>query len=270
MESKRSHDDTGNDEGEVYGINGGRGRKEGLERERVKKVPRSSVINIRRTGENVSYADTLRKARQEISLNKLGIEKTKIRYSSTGNVLIEVYGENNKKKADDLAEKIFMVVNGDARVTRPIRQGNIRVVRFDESVSVEEIAAALAIIGECLNKDMSVGRIYISRNGLSVVTVRCPLAIAIKICNAERVKIGWTVVKVDLLRALPMRCYKCLETGHVSVRCKSAMDRSDICYRCSDRGYIAANCIQTPFCILCVEKGKEANHRIGNTACERV
>lgn len=73
---------------------------------KVRRIPRSSVINLKRSSEKVSYADMLRKARENISLAEMGIEKTRIRYATTGNVLIEVYGENNNLKADKLAKKL--------------------------------------------------------------------------------------------------------------------------------------------------------------------
>lgn len=45
-------------------------------------------------------------------------------------------------------------------------------------------------------------------------------------------KIGWTVVKVELLKARPLQCFKCWEVGHLKSQCSSRIDRSGLCYRC--------------------------------------
>lgn len=73
---------------------------------RRRKPPRAAVVAIGRTSEEISYAEILRKARTDISLSQLGIEKSKVRLAKSGDVLIEVYGEGKKDKAGRLANRL--------------------------------------------------------------------------------------------------------------------------------------------------------------------
>ncbi|XP_059056184.1 uncharacterized protein LOC131850044, partial [Achroia grisella] len=47
-----------------------------------------------------------------------------------------------------------------------------------------------------------------------------------------RIRIGWVSAAVELLRQKPLRCFRCLESGHVLARCSHEEDRSGLCYRC--------------------------------------
>ncbi|XP_045503998.1 uncharacterized protein LOC123700723 [Colias croceus] len=67
----------------------------------------------------------------------------------------------------------------------------------------------------------------------------------------------------------PLRCFKCLEVGHVQALCSSTVDRSNICYRCGDVGHKAGQCTATAArCVLCAEANRPADHRLGSQACK--
>lgn len=65
---------------------------------------RIEAITISRQDKE-SYADILRKMKQNINLREIEIKETRIKRTATGNLLIQVEGENCKEKADLLAEK---------------------------------------------------------------------------------------------------------------------------------------------------------------------
>lgn len=46
------------------------------------------------------------------------------------------------------------------------------------------------------------------------------------IANKKKIKIGWTIVGVTLLKARPLQCFRCWHYGHVKDRCRSQIDRS--------------------------------------------
>lgn len=57
-----------------------------------------------------SFADILRKIKQNINIREIGITETRIRRAATGNLLIQIEGEDCKGKADILAERMKGVV----------------------------------------------------------------------------------------------------------------------------------------------------------------
>jgi len=57
---------------------------------RKRRPPRTAAVTITGSGENFSYASALKKAREEISLADLGIEKSRIRRTINGGRIIEM------------------------------------------------------------------------------------------------------------------------------------------------------------------------------------
>ncbi|KMQ84329.1 gag polyprotein [Lasius niger] len=106
------------------------------------------------------------------------------------------------------------------------------------------------------------------RNGLGTVWARCPLAAATTIAARKKVNIGWTVVRVELLQARPIQCFKCWGFGHVRFACTSSVDRSRSCFNCGKEGHSLRDCQLPSYCVVCAAEGKGSNHRLGSTLCE--
>lgn len=97
---------------------------------KVRRPPRSAAVTIRIQEEDkdkFTYADALKKARDSISLEKLGIGKTRIRKTAAGNVLIEIPGNSKNEEADRLATELYKVLKDKALVARPIIKGELRL-----------------------------------------------------------------------------------------------------------------------------------------------
>ncbi|KAA5594348.1 hypothetical protein F3H15_35980, partial [Pseudomonas aeruginosa] len=101
------------------------------------------------------------------------------------------------------------------------------------------------------------------------VLVRCPIAAAKKIVTVTKLRIGWSVVRVHLLEARRLQCFRCHALGHVGARCPSSVDRSHDCYRCGQTGHVASGCTLAPRCAVCASAGKPADHTSGGKACAR-
>lgn len=56
----------------------------------IRKAPRGSVVSITGMQDDFSYANALKKARENISLDHLGIERSRIRRAANGGLLIEI------------------------------------------------------------------------------------------------------------------------------------------------------------------------------------
>lgn len=155
-----------------------------------------------------------------------------------------------------------------AIIKRPVKQGEVRIYGFDESVTTLEIKKAIMDLTGCNNEEVKIGEITVARNNIYTVRVRCPLGAAIKLDKEERIKLGWTMARMYLLKARLLRCYRCLETGHVASNCKGLFDRSKVCYKCSQYGHLAAKCNAEYFCVICSGNNLTCNHSIGNRSCD--
>lgn len=214
----------------------------------------------------MTYGAAIAKAKASIDLKDLGIDAVRFRRALTGATIVEVPGTDSGGKADSLAAKLKELYREeDIRVSRPVKSTELLVTGLDDSITTEEIAAAISINGGCPADQIRVGAIRWDRSGLGATVVRCPITAAKKVANG--LKIGWAIVRVKLLPPREMRCYRCLETGHVGGRCTAPTDRSTLCYHCGQPGHTATACTAEPHCVLCTEAGKQANHRLGSKEC---
>lgn len=73
----------------------------------------------------------------------------------------------------------------------------------------------------------------------------------------------------DLLESKSVQCFKCQhwKFGHLKNWCTSETDFSRLCFRCGKGEHAARSCNLPPQCKICIEDGKEANHRLGSIQC---
>ena len=186
----------------------------------------------------------------------------------TGGCLLEISGEGNKEKADALAQKMREVLEPQGvKVARPAKSADLRIRGLDDSVTPEEVKSALARAGGCREDELRVGPIRRAPSGSGSAWAQGPLAAVKKITAARKVTVGWVAATVEALDPRPLRCYRCLQEGHVGQRCTETSSRGDRCYRCGDPSHKARDCGADPKCPLCVDLGRPANHRLGSKSC---
>lgn len=242
--------------------------KNDVSRPNRRRVPKTAAVTIKSSTEGLSYADMLKNARESVSLREIGIEDSKIRKARNGAIVIELPGENASSLADRLAEKLRTLYGESATVARPSIKGELRLIGLDDSVTKMEITTVIAALGDCNLDQVYTSEIKSMRNGMGIAWSRCPLDVAIKVAAKEKIRIGWTNVKVELLKARPLQCYRCWESGHVKENCQSAVDRSAKCFRCGSDGHRANGCDSTyPKCAICSAKGLNDKHRMGGYNC---
>ncbi|GAB1867747.1 CCHC-type domain-containing protein [Camponotus japonicus] len=232
-----------------------------------RKVPKTAAVCIKGNSEGFSYAEALRKARTSISLADLQIGSPRIRKGVNGATIIEIAGPDNNEKADKLVAKLQEVI-ADAVVTRPTIKGELRLISLEESITKSEIEFAIADAGGCKIQDVLVGEIRPTKSGLNTVWLRCPLTAAVTVANKSKIPIGWSMIKVELLRARPVRCFHCWEVGHSMRGCKSDNDYSWCCFRCGNKGHQIKLCKNAVRCVLCSKLKRDSSHRMGSPQCE--
>lgn len=171
-----------------------------------RRPPRTAAVVITGNSENFSYAETVKKARDQIALPELGIQGSKTRRAANGGLMIEIPGPDGPTKAETLKQKLVEVIGDVATVSRPVRKGEFRILGLDDSITEQEVVEVVAETGDCAVKDVKVGQLRKMSNGMFAIWAQCPLAAAIKITKPGKVRIGWTVAKVELLKARPLQC----------------------------------------------------------------
>ncbi|CAK1598352.1 unnamed protein product [Parnassius mnemosyne] len=229
------------------------------------------VITLKPDAEKkgVTYRDLLAKAKEAVDLGELGITGgLRLKVTQTGARMLEIPGESSGATADALAAKLRASLNADeARVSRPVRCADLRIMGLDDSVSEEELVAAVARSGGCTTDQVRSGAIRPDQQGMHAATVCCPVTAAKTIVEGRRLLVAWVSAQVKLLEPKPLRCYRCLVGHHVLAKCASEVDRSGLCFRCCQPGHISATCCATPHCDACAATGKPADHWAGSRAC---
>ncbi|KAL0809346.1 hypothetical protein ABMA28_011553 [Loxostege sticticalis] len=216
----------------------------------------------------VTYESAIRDAKSRINLEELGISGLRFSKAKTGGKILEIPGATSGDKADAFAAKLRDVLSEETvRVTRPIKTVDIRLSGLDDSVTKEEVAAAVSKSGGCAVDHIKVGVIRQSWSGSGTVVVKVPVTAAQKVSKG-RLLVGWVSCRVQVLETKPLRCYRCMEGGHVREQCPCETDRSELCYRCGRPGHQARECdAAAPHCPVCADLGKPADHKVGSKSC---
>lgn len=139
---------------------------------------------------------------------------------------------------------------------------------MDDTILSEEVVDLVTSEGKCDAADIKIGNIQPMRNGLNTVWVRCPISAAVVIAAKKSVRLGWTFVRVELLKSRPMQCFKCWGFGHVRFSCTSTIDRSNLCFNCGGEGHSLRECRSPSRCVVCESAGCNSDHRMGSAPCE--
>ncbi|XP_050667728.1 uncharacterized protein LOC126967307 [Leptidea sinapis] len=207
-----------------------------------------------------TYAWALTAAKQRVSLADIGVKEVRTRKTALGSRILEIGGPERSQQADRLAEEIRGALVGIATVNRPVKSVDIRISGLEDSVTLDDVVGAVAARGNVPREHVRAGRI-----SMGSTIVKCPTTAA-KAIMQDRLCIGWSTVRVTLLEARPLRCFRCYGIGHGSATC-TAKDRSGLCCRCGGAGHLAQSCTEEPRCDVCADAGAPAGHRMGGRRC---
>jgi len=211
-----------------------------------------------------SYADIIKRTRESVNLKDIGISNPRMRRAANGGIIIEISGPEGAVKADTLASRLRDAIGDNAVVSRSVVKADLKISGFDESVIKDEIITAMTEIGNCLASDVRVGSFRPMRNGLIMTWVQCLLSAALKVSRRGKVNLGWSVARVELLKAKSVQCFKCWQFGHVRNNCESLTDRTGH-FKYGSAGHNSYTCLNNPYCVICADF--ESAHRLGSSAC---
>lgn len=233
------------------------------------RISRSAVIAVTiPSGSDVTYATVMATAKEKISLEECGIDAIRPKRAITGGLILELSGTDCTSKADQLAGRMRdSLADLGARISRPVKMGEMRIMDLDDAVTSEEVAVAVAKAGECSATDIKVGEIRRTATTLGTAWVKCPLTAVHKIAAAKHILVGWVSARIQILATRPLQCFRCLESGHVRSMCTSTVDRSTRCYNCGETDHPAKLCNRSVKCPLCADLGRPADHRMGTKKC---
>lgn len=105
--------------------------------------------------------------------------------------------------------------------------------------------------------------------GVQSAWVQCSLEAAFKLADLQRLSIGWSAVRIELLQARPTQCFRCWDYGHIRGNCKASLDRQGSCFGCGSRDHVLMDYWASPVCVVCRDKGLTSAHRLGFPRCAK-
>lgn len=150
----------------------------------IRKVPRTAIVTLIRKGKMGDNAELLiKKAKEKVSLRKIGIERSKIRIATNGGIIIEIPGNDGNKFADKLTKKLKETMSDIAIIRRLVKMAEMIMRGIDGFVTKEEIKITITQHGDCKEDEIKIGEIKTMYKGLGQVWIQGPLVTAIKVCK---------------------------------------------------------------------------------------
>ncbi|XP_070139960.1 uncharacterized protein [Drosophila kikkawai] len=169
-----------------------------------------------------------------------------------------------------MKENIEKVLGDSASVRATTEDSKVLVLEvrnIDTIATKQEVCATLA--GQ-LNFEAERVKVRSMRRSFAetqTAIVSLTLSLAKAVLHHGEVRIGWSICRIRE-RLGPVRCFRCLEPGHIAIHCKGPVDRSGCCINCGEPGHKAASCNKEPSCFICAAAGrKETRHKAGARGC---
>ncbi|EDW35117.1 GL15642 [Drosophila persimilis] len=231
-----------------------------------KPRPRPDVIIIEPKAE-MTYAEILNLVtrNQSEKMKKVGESVSRVKRTAKGALLLELK-DASKETAQLLREDIGTVLGGKVEARALTQQTRLEMLDLDEMATTEDVRKAFSEqMGITLDAD-AIKSLRPGFGGTQRAIICLPATLATKALSVGKVKVAWSVCRIRE-RNLPLKCFRCLEIGHVALNRKNSVDRSGWCFRCGSAEHKVSNCHNEAKCFLCVGKGKPHSHVAGSHRC---
>lgn len=205
-----------------------------------------------------TYADTLKKLREDIQDEEVLKEIKKVRKTVKGDLLLTVteHGEKVRKKVVEVLKDRKVKIAGNRK------EKLVHIRDIDAVTTQDDIVTALQHTGVVTEKAaLKVKSLRPTVAGNQIATVALAENDAAKILEIGRLRLGLTMCRIEE-RVEVERCYRCWGFGHRSSSCRGE-DRANRCQRCTGEGHQRSTCEAEPYCPLCEAKG----HQAGSGRC---
>lgn len=208
---------------------------------------------------NGTYADLVRKLKEEVDIGKIGVTVKKIWKTVKGDLQLQV--EDGDPQAETLESEIKNKIE-EWEVCRG-KQSKKTIFVLGLDITTKEADVQNAVLRATDLEASKISHINVKslksgRYGEQTAIVEMPRLAAIKILNAQRIKVGWLNCSVREMVNV-VRCFNCLEYGHFAKECKATENKRDNCMRCGQKGHRAKECQNAPFCISFGIEGHRAD-----------
>lgn len=222
----------------------------------AQRTKRTSAIIVGTS--ETTYAETLKKLREEITDEETLNEIKKVRKTQSGNLMLTVT-ENNQRVKGRVQE---MFQGRKVRSVGGNLEKTIHIRDIDAVTTRNEIEAALGKTGMIRSGvKPRVGPLRPTTNGNQVVTVILNGEDAKNLLEVGKLRLGLTLCRMEE-RIEVVKCYRCWGYGHKASVCKDE-DMTDRCQRCTGTGHKREGCQAEPFCPHC----KKTGHSAGSGGC---
>lgn len=222
-----------------------------------RKKPTTRKLIVSSEGE--TYADLLKKVKENIDLDEVGVKIKALKKTSKGDLLLEV--EGGKENAATLKNAIKSKTENMEVIVKP-NDLVVHITDIDASINEEDLKRDLKKNKKGItDENIRVLSLRTNNNGNQTASVSLDKEIATELINRGKVKIGWVMCRIRQ-RIHIVRCLRCLQFGHRANQCKDE-NKTEKCFRCGESGHKVKDCNNAPFCTTC----KVADHRADQTKC---
>nr|XP_041632372.1 uncharacterized protein LOC121502730 [Drosophila kikkawai] len=216
-------------------------------RKKQTRRTRPDAVVVEAPGKSYSEILALVTRREDRQLTDLGGAVTKVRRTARGNLLLEV-ARGSTESAESMRDSISRVLGDTAEVRALTEESKVCVfeIRNLDAITTEkEIRTALAEQYQLSDGAVRIRSLRPGYGDFKTAVFSLPCSMAKEVRRRGKVRIGWTICRVRE-REGPPRCFRCLELGHIAIRCKSLVDKSGCCIKCGEAGYKAVACKKEP------------------------
>jgi len=230
------------------------------------KAPSHGVIISKGKGVG-TYADMVKKLKEEIDLEKIGVQiKSMKRTKEDGIFMLVGKGAKAAKDVEKLKRAAEDVLGGDVDVNDFSRPLLIEIRGIGQDEKIEDVVTGVCRYG-AVPEEVHVKKMGPSFSGTQRALVSVSAKIAGKAIASGRVLVGLISCRVRLKGNPAIRCYRCHGYNHKASTCRGP-DRSKLCMTCGGEDHLAKLCRSTPNCVLCKEMKQRADHYPGSGRCE--